>query len=393
MAPKRILFCNEFGAGRGHHTLLQSLSSQLQGIFPEMESRFVLPPHSLANTKATPSNWVFAPELKVLAAPGATADRYLVHGICKLWLQTEAALQARLRLWQSEIAAFKPDLIIADYAPSLSMVAHGKVPCFVVGSGYTLPPPEQELCLAMGHMHKPEDEKTDEEWLEKLNSVLRQENLRALDFLPQVNRGDAYGLFTIPLFDTYWQDRQQNYFGVHHPGGSPVPTLENDGSALVYMSLPHHGLRVVDGLIESQIPTIAYLGPPDSSVRDRVHGTSVVLADAPFELPRDLPGRALAVHTGSLGMSAAGVYAGIPQVGLYQHDEGMGNCRSFDIAQIGVSAWVETATPQQIADMMQKAKASTVMRGYAQALSQRYRNFRDGDAITNAMPTMMSLLG
>jgi rhamnosyltransferase subunit B len=392
MKPKRILFGNEFGAGRGHERLLRALSNQLHSMFPDMESRFVLPPHSLANTNANTGNWIFPPELRVLRAQCATVERHLVHGFCKLWLQEETVLPTRLRMWQNEISNFKPDLIIADYAPSLSMTAKGRVPCFVVGSGYTLPPPEFETCLAIDQTQQPHDEKSDLQWLEKLNFVLDQQGIPKLNFLPEVNRGDAYGLFTIPLFDIYWQNRQQEYMGVDHPGGSPMPSLFNDGSALVYMSLPHEELRVIDGLIESKIPSVAFMGQHDSTVRNRVRGTNVVLVDQPFDLARDLPGRAIAVHAGSLGMSAAGVYAGIPQVGLYQHNEGMSNCRSFDIAQIGVSAWVETVTPQQIADLMHKAKASNAMRGYATALSERYRKFRDGNAITNALPTMMKLL-
>jgi hypothetical protein len=372
--------------------LLQSIADELRCLLPDIETRIVLPPHSLQSTTAIDTNRVFPTELGVLRGHSTLVNHCLVYSLCKLWMQDDVVLNARLRMWQREFNNFKPDLVVADYAPSLSMAARGKVPCFVVGSGHTLPPPERETCLSQYNSHESEDVSAELEWLDKINSVLHHNGITKLNFLPEVNRGDSYGLFTIPLFDVYWQDRQQKYLGVYHPGGSPQPSIENDGTALAYVSMSNDNASIIEGIIESQIPTVAFFGQLSSRLADRVKGTNIQLVEKPFHLARDLPGRALAVHAGSLGMSAAGVYAGIPQVGLYQHDEGENNCRSFDIAQIGLSAWAKKATPQQISDMMHTAKASTQMRLYATALSQRYSTFRDENPIARAMPLAVGLL-
>jgi rhamnosyltransferase subunit B len=390
---KRVLFGNEFGAGRGHNVLLQSISVELSKFDPHLESRFVLPPHARSSMPENTGPCVFPSELAMLPGHNSADDRRHVHGLCELWMQDNTVLPARLRMWQAELASFKPDLVVADYAPSLSMAANGKVPCFVVGNGYTMPPPERQNCLSKNHSKEPDDAPSDARWLEKLNAVLGENGANKLNFLPEVNRGDAYGLFTIPLFDIYWEVRQQEYLGVHHPGGSPVPSDTNDGTALVYFSMINGIQRIIEGLIESQIPTSAYFGHIDTTLQNRLHGTNVVLSEKPFDLSRDLPGRALTVHSGSLGMAAAGLYAGLPQVGLFQHSEGEGNCRSFDIAQIGVSAWSKNVTSQQVADMMHKAKASSLMRNYATVLSHRYARFRSGNAAAKAAAIAMKLMG
>jgi rhamnosyltransferase subunit B len=313
--------------------------------------------------------------------------------LCTLLLTDPGTLISRISLWQSEFASFMPDLIVADYAPSLSMAAAGKVPCFVIGSGYTLPPPELDFCLPVNNQGSYDRETAETVWLEKLNAVLAQSGAGKINYLPQLNQGDGYGLFTIPLFDPYWRQRQQHYLGVYHPDGSPMPSATNDGVVIAYFSKPPESFRILDGLIESGLPTFAHFGVTTDVLRARASNTNVKLVEKPFNLAKDLPGRALTVHTGSLGMSAAGVYAGLPQVGLYHYDEGMGNCRSFDIAQIGSSGWIAKIKPSDIAEMMQKAANSSPMRKYATALSQRYSEFRDSSAVSRAVPLVHQLMG
>jgi rhamnosyltransferase subunit B len=392
MRAKRVLFGSELGAGHGHHVRLQSIAEELRIEFPDVESRFVLPPQSYSKILADNPECVFPDALKSLPKQGSSVSRYLVHGICESWMRDGSTLSARLRMWEAEFDTFKPDLVVADFAPSLSMAARGKVPCFVVGDGYTLPPPELQTCLVHNTIQEAAGAKSDAQWLDILNVVLRQHGAKQLNFLPEVNAGDAYGLFTIPLFDSYWQDRQQDYLGVDHPGGSPLPSHANDGTALAYFSVSIENERVIDGLIESQIPVLAYFGQLDRTLRERVQGTNIQLVDKPFNLATDLPGRALTIHAGSLGMSTAGVYAGVPQVGLYIHDEGMSNCRSLNIAQIGMSAWIKTAKPTEIAEMMHKAKNSASMRNYATALSHRYASYRNKSAAAKAATIAIALL-
>lgn len=392
MRPKHILFASEFGAGNGHHVLLRSIEKELRKTWPEHVSRFVLPPHSRTTWTASFADTVFPEELKVIKRQGKNPSRYLVHSLCASLISDPATLRSRIAMWQKEISTFKPDLIIANFAPSLAMTTAGKVPCFVVGDGYTIPPPELKNCVSNNDIVELQDAAIEMEWLEKLNKVLAQSGVKQLDYLPQLNQGDAYGLFTIPLFDIYWQHRQQTYLGVEHPGGSPRPSRKNDGVTLAYFSMSIENARIVDGLIESALPIIAYLGQLAPSLRARLQNTNVTLVDKPFQLAAELPGRALAVHAGSLGMSAAAVYAGIPQVGLFQHDEGMSNCRSFAIAQIGNSMWAAKSKPKDIARLMHEAKNSTTMRNYALALSERYAEFRDSNPMEKAARIAMQLL-
>lgn len=392
MTPKRILFANEFGSGHGHHVHLSAIEREIRKVLPNLISHFVLPPHSFSELLVRHENLQFAHELKIPSGVKIARNEVLSHSLCAQFLTNPVVLTTRVALWHRLFFKFKPDLVVADYAPSLSMAAADKVPCLVVGNGYTIPPPELEKSLPVNPHSKSNFQDEEAEWLGKLNTVLHAAGCKKLNYLPEMNKGDDYALFTIPLFDTYWQHRQQKYLGVFHPGGSPQPSKVNDGTVLAYFSKPQDGRRVIDGLIESGLPTIAYLGIPSSEILNRVRSTKVTCVEKPFDLAEELPGRGLAVHAGSLGMSAAGVYAGIPQLGIYQHDEGMSNCRSFAIANIGLSAWIKKTQPDQIAQMITEASNSSTMRNYAHDLSVRYAEFRDCSPAARAVSTALALL-
>ncbi len=392
MQPKRILFAYEFGSGHGHHVLLTAIETELRKRWPDLVSQFILPPHSLAQTHGHRDNVVLAPELKKPLYKKNTPNVVLLHSLCEFLLTDPSVLQARLIMWRRAIETFKPDLVIADYAPSLSMAAAGKVPCLMVGTGYSIPPPELETCLPVNPNAIGDFAVDEENWLRVLNVGLKAAGCRTLQYLPQMNRADEYCLFTIPLFDPYWQDRQQHYRGVYHPGGSPVPAQISDGTTLAYFSSSPVSTHILEGMIESALPTRAYFANATAAMFSRAHKTNVTLVDRPFNLVRDLASCSLVVHAGSLGMSAAGVYAGIPQVGLYYHDEGQANCRSFAMAQIGLSTAVKASLTHDIAKLMVDAKNSSTMRNFSTALSHRYAAFRDGNVLQGAVESVVKLL-
>jgi rhamnosyltransferase subunit B len=387
----RILLGNEFGAGNGHAFNLRILRDEILKLRPGSQCRMVLPPNAIGATVQEAPD-LFTPEaLRRHGTPPPPGDT-LAYGICGIWFAQPGRLAKRLAMWKQQIDDFKPDVVIADYAPSLTLAARGQVPSLVVGNGYSIPPPEGTTFPTYRKMDPRTTPVTEDVWLLQVNEALNQIGSPPIDNLPAINAGTDIALMTIPLFDAYWRERKQDYLGILHPGGSPVPSSENDGKAIAYFSMPLHAETIVNGLLESGIPTLASLGVATEHFRPRLAGSNVTLVEKPFNLSVDLPGRGIAVHAGSLGFSGAAVYAGLPQVGLFQHDEGAANCETYRIAQIGLARYAGTVKPQEIADMMHKAMAATAMRNFAHALSDKYAHFRYADPAVETAKRALKLV-
>jgi hypothetical protein len=63
-----------------------------------------------------------------------------VDYLAQLMLGPHDDLAERFQLWRALIEAERPDLIIADYAPSVSLLFYGRIPVVNIGNGYVLPP-------------------------------------------------------------------------------------------------------------------------------------------------------------------------------------------------------------------------------------------------------------
>ncbi|PMW04007.1 hypothetical protein C1X40_34350, partial [Pseudomonas sp. GW456-11-11-14-TSB2] len=51
-----------------------------------------------------------------------------------------ALLGPVVRAWSRMLDDVKPDIVLAEFAPSLRIAAYGRTPTIMVGSGWTIPP-------------------------------------------------------------------------------------------------------------------------------------------------------------------------------------------------------------------------------------------------------------
>ena len=72
--------------------------------------------------------------------------------------------------------------------------------------------------------------------------------------------------------------------------------------------------NVLNGLWVRNIDMLAYFGKHLRRVVNKFNGSRVSLADMPFNLHEDLPGKAVAVHNGGgSGVATAAILAGISE--------------------------------------------------------------------------------
>jgi hypothetical protein len=277
---------------------------------------------------------------------------------------------ARLRYWDEAFTRFKPDVVLAEYSPGLSMFARGRVPTVVTGTGYSIPPPD--LRSFPTYREAEDDALSEADCVETLNRGLRQVGASPLQFLPQMNAGDLVALITLPLFDPYWQVRKEFYLGAEIPSGAPRPGPETS-RILAYFSdavLPESTWAEL-GEINRQIEVYG------SGKRPKNMPANLVMRDRPFDLARDLPGADLAIHCGGLGFSSSAVLAGVRQLVLYEHDEHWGQALGVALARVGIGLPLLSSQPGQVREAAAQLLGDQQYKSFALALAKQYAPFAE----------------
>jgi len=380
---RRILLGWEFGGGFGHVVLLREIARYL-GETQSCEFLFALRKPQNGIASGLPGRSVIpVPEPQKSAGykmpPGrATYGEYVSETL----MSEEGAFASRLAGWEKIVQDFDPHLIIAEYAPGLSLFARGRWPVLAVGTGYTMPPPEMEVFPPIGGFKRPLYA-SEPDIIDRLNTDLARIGARPIERLPQLNEADAYGLTTIPIFDPYKPQRQQPYLGAEIPGGSPSPQAQASGGIAYFHEDTQLHEEVLDGLLGANTNTLAYFGSPLRRVAKKFEGSRVHLSATPLKLRDDMPGKAVVVHKGGLGFSIAAVLAGVPQVLLHSHEENRLNADVIVEACAGVSARYKDINASVLSEAIDRVVASSAMRERALQLAEENSEFR------NAVPTQV----
>ena len=383
---RRVLLDWEFGGGFGHIVRLREIARHI-GKNQSCEFLFALQKPQNGVAAGLPSHSVVPVPAAKRSAGGKKAQNRETYGeyVSENLMIEDGAFAARLNGWEKIIRDFDPHLIIADYAPSLSLFARGRWPVLAVGNGYTMPPPEMAVYPSIAKLNRPLYA-TEPEIVDRLNNDLKMIGARSIERLPQLNEADAHGLVTMPIFDPYAAQRLQPYLGVEIPGGSPSPLTTASGAIAYFHEDTQVHDNVLDGLLGAGTEMVAYFGPPLRRLAKKFSGSRVSLADAPFKLGDDMPGKAVAVHKGGLGFAAAAILAGVPQVMLYRHEEHWFTANAIVRAGAGVAAKYKDVTAGALSEAMDRVVASSAMRERAQGLAEQnaeYRNARPVQAIAD----------
>jgi UDP:flavonoid glycosyltransferase YjiC (YdhE family) len=221
--------------------------------------------------------------------------------------------------WDRLLTRVNPSLVIADYAPAVSLAARGRIPLMQIGSGYTLPPHDLGRFPPL-HDLSPLANR-DEVTLDAVNGALGRLALRKLERLPQVFAGDARLVYALPLIDPYVSMRSPAADG---PMIDYTPRARNADARDVFVYIAHD--------TDVRADVLAALRPVARHVRifapQLSEGAQHELAQAGAEimtghvlLSKALWRCRLAVHLGGSGIANEAVLAGVPQLSLTNHVE------------------------------------------------------------------------
>lgn len=230
----RVLMGWELGANAGHARRLEALARTF-GAAGHTVSLVVQRPASLdpnaiaGRTVAQAPQWP-APR-RTTGLPGRFGDI-----LYNLGWQDAQSLSALLRSWDSLLKEHRPDIVIADFAPALTLVARGRVPRLVTGTGYTVPP-SGGACFPSwtGGGAAQIDEAV---LLRLTNAALRSLGLARLESLPQLLVAEANCPAVFAELDPYADSRVGPALSPFVPHDLPPRDSPRGKGVFAYLSGP-----------------------------------------------------------------------------------------------------------------------------------------------------------
>ena len=379
---RHVLLCWEFGAGNGHARRLQSIGNRLEALGfttayglrrPEVGTAIGIGEEKI---RAAP-NW----PLKT-SAPNADKDMTsATYGdyLAQLMLGPYDDLAERLLSWHDLIETERPDLLVADYAPSVSLLSYGRIPVVAVGNGYTLPP---SSLAVFPRLLKDAGLQFDEsDVVQRINAALRPYNPHPIARYPEINRADQHHLTTLPCLDPYRE---------HRAGGSWLGAADMAGIVRqnetprrffsYFYESRQTDARLIDGLIQSGVPGEAVFGLPLRRTMRRLAAADIGAPEGLADLTVELAQCGVLVHQGSAGMTMAGIAAGLPQVMLPSDLEKSLNARAVAEHGAGIALGWSRFTAGDLAAAIREAVLDPAMRAAAGDLAQANAAFIGLDA-------------
>lgn len=322
----RILLAYEFGSGLGHLNRLVAVARRLgEG----NEFVFALPDLKLAEpvlaqafgTAATLRAGVVWP------APSDPAARLVptltFADVVQLFGYGEGArLLGATQRWRAILDETRPDLIVADFAPTLRLAVGDAIPSVVVGNGYTVPPPGRPLppMRSRETIVPPASRAAEGTLMAAVNRVRGRIGGAAVDHFADLFSGTETFVCTIPEFDPYaaWRTGPTTWpFNIPTISPGP-PAAQRSGPAIfVYLPASHPlldaTLAALDALGHKAWIYVAGTDPRTLAAHCKRH---IGFLTKPADFAQVLPQVRLLIHHAGLGTAYAGLAAGTPQLVL-----------------------------------------------------------------------------
>lgn len=302
---KHVLLCWEFGSGGRHVRRLKAIGDQLS-------TRGFTVSYALRRPEAGMAIGMPAERIKPAPAGTDIAGATYGDGLAQTMLGPHDDLSERLRMWRGLVEAERPDVIIADRAPSLSLLFHGHLPIVAIGNGYELPPPSLVSFPRLIDDIPLRFEEGDA--VQRINDVLGKYDAVPVERLPQVNRADQHHLLTLPCLDPYREQRGGGWLG--SPDTSDIVLRMRPSQKLFayFDEQRQTDMRLIEGLVRARLSGKAIFSLPLRRTVKQLESHGIGTPDGLAYLPFELLSCGVLVHQGGFGMTVAGIAAGVPQV-------------------------------------------------------------------------------
>jgi len=388
----RFLLAWEIGGGLGHVVPLVQVAQPLVALGHAVH--FVL--RDLSGAHATLGPLASAPGVQLWQSPlwllpfqakqpSASYAELLFHA----GYLDAGRLRGLVLAWRSLLDAIRPDLLLADHAPTALLAARGRpLRRALIGNGFFQPPAVQPL-PSFREWERIDPQRlahTEARVLATCNAVLAAEGLAPLATLHELTAADERFLLTWPELDHYGAGPQGRP-GVRYWGplparqqGSPAVWPEGDGPRLfAYLRGDYAAIdTVLEQLALAPCRTLVHAVGLTPAQRERHASTRLCFSDGAVAMDTAMSqADAVLCHAGS-GTVCTALQAGLPVLMLPTHVEQMLLARR--VLACGAGEMLLTA---ELGARLQPALARVLgdagVRQAAQGLAARHRSAESGD--------------
>ncbi|WP_161784306.1 glycosyltransferase [Aquabacterium sp. NJ1] len=295
--------------------------------------------------------------------------------------------------WLAALDLIRPDVLVADYAPTATIAARIKgIPVATVGGGFYLPPDASPLPpfrtwepIEPGRVAYWEQRVT-----QTVNTVLARHGVPAVPRLSTILRGEQALLCCWPELDPYQRHDQRHTLPTasDHIDAGLGPTFLNEGGeapiwpdgdgpcVFAYVRSTHGDLLpLLQALDQAGCRTLCYLPEVAAGRPAPLASPRIRYAGRPVDLAQALPQASLLIsHAGEATLAQA-LLAGVPMLLLPTQAEQFLNAQRVVQLGAGLNAAAH-GQPAPYAQLLQTLLHTASYRAAAQAMAHRYRDFR-----------------
>ena len=341
---KRALFVWEIGNGRGHVVHLKTLAQawvQAGGVC----AGFVLCNSEHAHEVSYGEAPVLAgPHQKRIVpdrfargfGPAATFGDFI--GDCGFG--SLPLLASQVQAWRQVMMEQKPDLVVADHAPTALLAARSlSLPSVATGIAYTVPPSflpvTPVLIEGVGEVIWPE-----EDLCANINTILHTYGCEPVDRFAALYGAGVPLPCSPSLLDPYVNERRERRFMPTLP--ALKPTEEPGDEVFAYLSTSdRYDAVLLSALMTCPLKVRAYLPQIEPAMATLLASRGVMVEPEPVP-PALIAARSrVLLHAGNHGMVAMGLKAGLPQVCVPQQLEQYFS--ALQLQRVGAGVVIEKA--------------------------------------------------
>ena len=312
-----VLIGWELGANRGHAVRLHQLGVALRKAGHEV-SFAVQRIDALSVQEAGGSPVWQAPLTPRLLISGSRYGGHATTGmadiLARLGFDDSGIVTAMINGWQRLIAAIRPDVVIAEYAPFLLLAARGQLPSIAVGTAFSQPP--ATLAQLPQLVDGPAVDQA--QLVATINRGLDNGGKPPLDALSNIFGADAMIPYSFTELDPYAADRCDV---MASPVAADFAARVGSGEE-VFVYAPER--IAVDaplwrGLAASGLPIRVHPQRAPLVLLETLAGHGFAVEPEPLDFATIAERSRMVVSHGGNGFACAAIAAGLPQV-VCHHD-------------------------------------------------------------------------
>lgn len=308
-----VLLGWELGANRGHLLRIVELAGRLleaghrvSAALQTLDGAELLPP--------AVSVWqgpVWPRLIVSVARPEGPPPATMGDILHRLGLERWETAAGLMRGWDALLAAARPDVLVADFAPFMLLAARGRVPTIAVGTGFERVPPQLARFPSLTGERAVHDEAAT---VAAVNRGLVAAGAPPLERLPALFAADVSLVGAFAELDPYAGHRSE-------PLVAPTVGAIDEGAVAAGAEVFVYAFERIgadtalwEGLALSKLPVRVHVPRATAALAARLAGLGLAFEPAPLPMATIAQRSRLALSHGGHGFVSAALLAGLPQV-------------------------------------------------------------------------------